>query len=169
MHACNLFSIPRMSTRVQKHSYTRNPKSAMSGDRKKAFLHCGDVLNREATSHESQKLLLTQLQGARIRHRMRQPACKGLCSEILEMHHMLLALAEAHTHKPADAGLQRQLKQHLRVRRWAAFPLLPPLHPDAICVFSLPCRNQQLIDILCQSPAQQSQRTCNIHTSCKKA
>ncbi|DBA68558.1 TPA: hypothetical protein ACH3X2_013589 [Trebouxia sp. C0005] len=61
--------------------------------------------------------LVAVIEGARIRRRMRQPACKGLCSEILEMDQMVLALGEAHTHTPADAGLQRQLKQHLRVRR----------------------------------------------------
>ena len=38
---------------------------------------------------------------------------------------MVLALGEAHTHTPADAGLQRQLKQHLRVRRWDPSPPTP--------------------------------------------
>ncbi|DBA98665.1 TPA: hypothetical protein ACH3X1_014446 [Trebouxia sp. C0004] len=61
--------------------------------------------------------LVAVTEGARIRHRMRHPACKGLCSEILEMDQMVLALGEAHTHTPADAGLQRQLQQQLRVRR----------------------------------------------------
>lgn len=35
---------------------------------------------------------------------------------------MVLALGDTHIHTPADAGLQRQLKQHLRVRRWAPPP-----------------------------------------------
>lgn len=59
------------------------------------------------------------MQGARIRHRMRRPACQGLCREILEMDHMVLPLSHAlsHNQTAADAELQRQLKQHLRVRR----------------------------------------------------
>ena len=91
---------------------------------------CGQACACKVLRHAScplQELLLAWLQGARVRHRMRQPACKGLCSEILEMEHMVLALGEAHTRTPADAGLQRQLKQHLRVRRWAPFhPPFPP-------------------------------------------
>ncbi len=59
--------------------------------------------------------LLACVQGARIRHRLRQPACKGLCSEIQEMEQTVFALGDAQT--VADAGLQRQLKQNLRVRR----------------------------------------------------
>ena len=93
----------------------------------------------EATNYDTQKLLLAHLQGARIRHRMRQPACKGLCSEILEMYHMVLALGEAHTHTPADSGLQRQLKQHLRVRRWALPPPAPSPPQTSSCIcFSFP-------------------------------
>ena len=68
---------------------------------------------------------------------MRQPACKGLCSEILEMDHMVLALAEAHTHTPADAGLQRQLKQHLTVRRWATPPPSYAFQNLVLCVILL--------------------------------
>lgn len=55
------------------------------------------------------------VQGARIRHRMRQRACKALCSEILEIHHMTEGLNEADTAPEAD--LRRNLKQHVKLRR----------------------------------------------------
>lgn len=59
--------------------------------------------------------MIVLLQGARVRHRLRQPACKGLCSEILDMEQMVMSLGTAQA--ASDAGLQRQLKQQLRVRR----------------------------------------------------
>lgn len=55
------------------------------------------------------------VQGARIRHRMRQRACKALCSEILEIHHMTEGLNEADS--APDADLRKTLKQHVRTRR----------------------------------------------------
>ena len=58
------------------------------------------------------------LQGARVRHRLRQPACKRLCSEILEIQQLLPDLDSPQT--APDEDLQRQLKQHLRLRRCAA-------------------------------------------------
>ncbi|KAL0032705.1 hypothetical protein WJX79_005111 [Trebouxia sp. C0005] len=95
---------PKSDARDPLHPLEELPKGEVDDWDEPSF---GDMCRR----------LVAVIEGARIRRRMRQPACKGLCSEILEMDQMVLALGEAHTHTPADAGLQRQLKQHLRVRR----------------------------------------------------
>lgn len=72
-------------------------------------------------------------QGACVRHRLRQPACKSLCNDIMQMQHCMAELRDAQN--APDAYLHRQLKQQLRVRRWALqigclLSSLPLLHHD---------------------------------------
>ena len=76
------------------------------------------------------------MQGAVVRHRLRQRACRGLCSEILELQALLddmhasseapstqaeqeagATTRQTKSGSPADALLQRQVQQHMRLRR----------------------------------------------------
>jgi len=54
MHACSILKRLFQFS----HSYTRNLNSETSEESKSAFSHCRDVLGREASSYDSQQLLL---------------------------------------------------------------------------------------------------------------
>ncbi|KAK9830045.1 hypothetical protein WJX72_009384 [[Myrmecia] bisecta] len=57
------------------------------------------------------------IEGSMVRQRLRQRACRGLCSEILEMQALLLDVQQRAGAAGADALLARQLEQQLRMRR----------------------------------------------------
>ena len=52
-----------------------------------------------------------------MRHRLRQPVCKSLCNDIVQMQQCMAEPGDVQT--APDAHMHRHLKQHLRVRRWA--------------------------------------------------
>lgn len=70
---------------------------------------------------DNKQLCFGLAQGARIRHRLRQPACKALCSQILEKHHQVLELHHQVLVGDQTSSQQmpesRQLMQQLKIRR----------------------------------------------------
>ncbi|KAL3131608.1 hypothetical protein ABBQ38_007905 [Trebouxia sp. C0009 RCD-2024] len=56
------------------------------------------------------------IEGARVRHRLRQPACKALCNEILQMQQAMID-PKSTQNVAESSDLHRQLMQQLRIRR----------------------------------------------------
>lgn len=68
-------------------------------------------------------------QGARVRHRLRQPACRSLCHDIMQMQQRMAEPGDVQA--ASYAHLHRQLKQYLRVRRWGLAYWLSVVFPSS--------------------------------------